>query len=296
MELRHLRYFVALAEELHFGRAAERLNISTPTLSLQIRALEGSIATRLLYRKTKTSVSLTEAGSRFLVEARATLEQAERAQLVGRRAGRGEIGSVSLSYVMSAASAGLVQSAVMDFRTAKPDVAVQLRRADTFAQLEAVAGGQVDIGITHPLGRYPSGLTGFVLLSEPYILAIPSRHPLARRKHITPGDLIGQPLIAASLQMEIGFWDNLISAIAPDAPLNIAARAPDVLSLIVLAAAGVGISAVSQCLRNMPIPGVVFRPIAGADGRAELVVVHRRQEANPLVRSFIGMLRQAAAL
>lgn len=292
MELRHLKYFVAVAEDLHFARAAARLNISTATLSQQIRSLETQISARLLNRKTKSAISLTEAGKRFLVEAKATLEQADRASLVGRRAGRGEIGTIAFGYVMSAASAGLVQTAVSDFRTTRPDVTFQLLRADTYEQMHAIADGQLDVGIMRPVGRYPSGLTGFVVLSEPYVLAIPANHPLARRKRLTPADLAGEPLIAASLQMEVGFWDNLASVAVGDAPLNIVARAPDMLSVIVLAGAGVGISAVSQCQQNMPIPGVVYRPISGVERRAELALVHRRDERDPLVASFIAMLRQ----
>src|ERR1700690_383239 len=108
MELRHLRDFVAGPEKLHFSRAAEYLNISTPTLSHQIRALETMLGAQLLSRKTKSGVALTQTGKRFLEEARATLQQAERAQLVGRRAARGDIGSIAVGYILSASSLGLL--------------------------------------------------------------------------------------------------------------------------------------------------------------------------------------------
>jgi DNA-binding transcriptional LysR family regulator len=291
MEFRHLKYFVAVAEALHFGRAAQHLGISAPTLSNQIRTLETSLSTRLLHRKTSSSVSLTDAGKRFLSEARAALNQLEKAERVARRAGRGEIGTLALGYVMSAASSGLLQLAIGNFRKTRPEVSFQLIRSETFPQMDAIANGQLDIGFTRPMGRYPTGLTGFVLLSEPYVLAIPSKHPLARKRRVAPADIIGEPLIAASLQMEVGFWDNLASLAASDGPLNIVARAADMLSVIALAASGVGISAVSQCLQNMPIPGVVYRPISGAGRRAELAAVHRKNESNQLVRGFINTLR-----
>ena len=108
MELRHLRYFVAVAEKLHFSRAAEQLNISTPTLSHQIQALETMLGAQLLSRRKKSAVSLTHTGKRFLEEARATLRQAENAELVGKRAARGDIGSIAIGYILSASSIGLL--------------------------------------------------------------------------------------------------------------------------------------------------------------------------------------------
>src|SRR5262245_2918972 len=127
MELRHLRYFVAVAEELHFTRAAARLNIATPTLSAQIRALEMQLGAKLFVRKTR-SVVLTQVGERFLVEARATLKQAEQAEHVGRLAARGDIGSIAVGYVLSSACAGLVSASIREFRVSHPDVSFQPAR------------------------------------------------------------------------------------------------------------------------------------------------------------------------
>src|ERR1700731_4474462 len=115
MELRHLRYFVAVAEELHFSRAAARLDIATPTLSAQIQALEAMLGAQLFARKTR-SVALTHVGKRFLDEARATLKQAEQAELVGRRVARGDTGSIAVGYVLSAACKGFVASSILEFR------------------------------------------------------------------------------------------------------------------------------------------------------------------------------------
>src|SRR5215469_10789215 len=124
MELRHLRYFVAVAEELHFSRAAAKLNIATPTLSAQIQALETMLGARLFTRQTR-SVALTHVGKRFLEEARATLKQADLAERVGRRAAKGEMGTLSIGYVLSAACGGFITSSVAGFRKSHPDAAIQ---------------------------------------------------------------------------------------------------------------------------------------------------------------------------
>src|SRR5580698_5067681 len=135
MELRHLRYFVAVAEELHFSRAAARLNIATPTLSAQIQALESLLGAQLFTRKTR-SVVLTHVGKRFLDEARATIKQADQAELVGRRAARGDLGSIAIGYVLSAACGGFVAAAINDLRGSHPDVSFQLRKMETLPQMK----------------------------------------------------------------------------------------------------------------------------------------------------------------
>jgi DNA-binding transcriptional LysR family regulator len=292
MDVRHLNYFVAVAEELHFGRAADRLDVSVATLSHQIRALEAELGARLLNRKTKSAISLTDAGKRFLLEARIALQQFDKAALVGRRAGRGEVGTLALGYVMAAVTTGVLPSAMREFLTARPDVAFQLERLETFPQMDAIAQGRLDLGITRAMQRYPSGLTGFVFHTEPYVLAIPEGHRLARRKSIAPEELLGESLIAASLQMEVGFWGNLTSVSAPHGPLQIAARAHDMLSVIACAAAGLGISAVSESHARIAVPGLVYRPMRGDQRQSELAIVFRRGEANPLVKSFISVIRK----
>jgi DNA-binding transcriptional LysR family regulator len=140
MELRHLRYFEAAAEELHFSRAAERLNISAPTLTQQIQALEQDLGV-MLFRRTKRSVALTEAGRRFLDEARATLRQAEQATLMARQTARGEIGRIEIGYVTSASCLGLISTVLAEFRRANPYVDLQLHRMETVRQLNELIQG-----------------------------------------------------------------------------------------------------------------------------------------------------------
>ena len=141
MELRHLRYFVAVAEELHFARAAARLNISAPTLSHQIGSLETLLGAKLFTRKTNSAVSLTHPGKRFLIEAQNTLKQAAQAEMVGRQAGRGEAGSIAIGFILSAGFSGLISSTMVKFRKLHPDVTFQAFRMLTFAQFNALADG-----------------------------------------------------------------------------------------------------------------------------------------------------------
>src|SRR3569833_2100505 len=215
MELRHLRYFVAGAEELHFGRAAARLNISAPTLSHQILALENMLGAKLFLRRTKSVVTLTATGKRFLIEAYATLKQAANAETVGRRAARGDVGSIAVGYIFSAGLSGFISKNLVAFRDSHPDVELQLRRIVTFAQFRALTDDTLDIGFTAAPQSYPAGLTGFVVDRQPYYVAIPERNPLAKRKHITPEMIADEPFVAVSLEMEVGFGGGNISAITP---------------------------------------------------------------------------------
>jgi DNA-binding transcriptional LysR family regulator len=291
MELRHLRYFVAVAEKLHFSRAAEHLNISTPTLSHQIQALETMLGAQLLSRKTKSAVSLTQTGKRFLEEARATLRQAENAELVGKRAARGDIGSIAIGYILSASCIGLLPELIETFLKENPGVSLQLSRMETFPQMKAVIDGVLDIAFIRAPQRYPAELTGFVVDRHPYCVAIPVRHHLAKRKHITPAALAHESFVSGSLEMEVGFWGNLSAISKPGQSLHIVERAPDIFSLLTLVAAGVGLGIISAPMQNVAIPGVVYRKISGPLQEAEIAVAYRKSESAPAVKSFIQRLR-----
>lgn len=294
MELRHLRYFVAVAEELHFSRAAERLNISTPTLSHQIRALETMLGAQLLSRKTKSTVALTQAGKRFLEEARATLRQAEKAELVGKRAARGDIGTVAIGYILSASCIGLAPELIASFQKDNPDVSFQLSRMETFPQLKAIIEGALDVGFIRAPQHYPAELTGFVIDRHPYCAAIPEGHHLAKRKRVSRAELVKEPFVSNSLELEVGFWGNMGAITKPGHSLRIVARAQDIFSVLTLVAAGVGLGIVSVPMQNVGIPGIVYRPIVGALQEAEIAVVHRKSEGAPVVKSFIRLLHARA--
>jgi len=291
MELRHLRYFVAVAEELHFGRAAVRLNISAPTLSHQIGALESMLSAKLFSRRTKTAVGLTHAGKRFLLEAQETLKQAAHAEMVGRRAGRGDAGSISIGYVLSASFSGMLSSALASFREKHPDVTFQVARIVTVDQFKALSDGSLDVGFTRTPLRYPSGVTGFIIDRQRFFLVLPERHHLAAQKRITPAMLVDEGFVAAPLESELGFWSNLSSVAPPGVTLRIVARAPDVFTVISLVAAGAGIGVLSESLKHIRLPGVVYREIDGVTRTSDHTAAYRKNENSPVVKAFINSLR-----
>jgi DNA-binding transcriptional LysR family regulator len=296
MELRHLRYFVVVAEKLHFSRAADELNISTPTLSNQIQALERMLGAQLLSRRKKSAVSLTQTGHRFLEEARATLRQAENAELVGKRAARGDIGSIEIGYILSASCIGMLPEMIGEFQKDNPNVSLQIVRMETFPQLKALIDGVLDIAFIRAPERYPPELTGFVVDRHPYYAAIPKDHPLAKRKQISLATLSREAFIAGSLEMDVGFWGNLGAVSKPGQPLRIVQRAPDIFSLLTLVAAGAGLGIISEPMRGLGIPGIVYRKISGALQEAEIAVAYRKGENAPVVKSFVQRLRTRARM
>jgi DNA-binding transcriptional LysR family regulator len=293
MELRHLRYFVAVAEELHFSRAAARLNIATPTLSAQIQGLEALLGAQLFVRKTR-SVALTHVGKRFLDEARATLKQAEQAELVGRRAARGDLGSIAVGYVLSAACGGLVAPAIVDFRRSHPDVSFHLRKMETLPQLKALIDGSLDVGFARAPHRYPTELTGFIIERQPFSLAIPEGHPFASLHEIEAEMLADEPAVATLLETELGFWSNTRMVTPTGMSMRVVARVPDAFSVLTAVAAGIGLGVLSESLARISVPGVVFRRITGAQRYADQVAVFRKNEGAPVIKGFIALLRAKA--
>ena len=294
MELRHLRYFVAVAEELHFGRAAERLNISAPTLSHQIGALETLLGAKLFTRKTKTAVTLTHPGKRFLVEAQNTLKQAAQAELVGRQAARGHAGSIAVGFILSAGFSGMISSTLIKFRKTHPDVSFQMSRMLTFAQFKAITDGSLDVGFAQAPQRFPYGLTGFVIDRQPFWAALPEGHHLAARKQVTPAMLADEGFITISVEMETGFWQNIAAVSPPGMAPRIAERAPDAFTVMTLVAAGFGISVLSEPFTRVAMPGLVFRKIAGANRTSDLGVIYRKNETAPVVMAYVEFLRTLA--
>ena len=153
-------------------------------------------------------------GQRFLNEAQATLKQMAQTEMIGRRAARGDTGVIALGYVFSASCSGLIPRAMRRFKEAQPDVSIQARLIETLPQFKAIIDGSLDVGVMRLPRRYPSNLTGLLIERQAFRLALPEGHRLANQKEIDPAALDGEPLIAAPLEMEPGFWGN-ISAVAP---------------------------------------------------------------------------------
>lgn len=285
-----------VAEELHFSRAAARLNIATATLSQQIRSLESMLGARLFNRRTKSAVELTHAGKRFLGEARASLKQMAQTELIGRRAARGDTGVIALGYVFSAGCSGFISAAMRQFKEIEPDVSIQARLIETLPQFKAIIDGALDIGVLRVPRRYPSNLTGLLIQRQAFRLALPEGHRLANQKQIDPAALDGEPLIAAPLEMEPGFWGNISSIVPARVRVNIVERTADAFTMLTLVGAGLEIGVVSGALSRIQIPGVVYRDIAGVPRQADHAAVYRKNESAPVVTKFIKWLRQNSAL
>jgi DNA-binding transcriptional LysR family regulator len=300
MELRHLRYFVAVAEELHFSRAAERLHISPPSLTEQIRDLEQELGA-VLFIRTKRNVTLTDAGSRFLEEARATLRQAEHAARVAKLAGRGEIGRIEIGYASSAACSGLVTAAIAEYRRTHPLVTLSLSSMQAARQLEQLTEGRLDVGFLRTPSRYPVGIASVIIARQPIVIALPSDHKLAKSRSVSAAMLAEEQFLvptfffphtsAVGLRIEgIGLVEKQGNFVA-----RIVERIPDLFTTVTLVAAGVGIAVVPQSCSCIQIPGVVYRPLSRPTEPVELVVAFRRDERAPAVKAFIQQLRSHSA-
>jgi DNA-binding transcriptional LysR family regulator len=289
MDLRHLRYFVAVAETGHFGRAAQQLHIVQPALSMQIRALEEEIGGPLLVR-TSRRVELTEAGELLLVEARRTLTQAERTKAIVQRSLRGEIGSVKVAFAGNAVMTGLLMDALREFRRRYPEAQLELHEMAPHLQGEAILTGQVDVGYspTHEWAA-TTPLVAQAVGQWPMMLAMSPDHPLAKRKRVSISLLEGEPVIMYSG----GDGDALLERLRTYlGTLFIPAhRVSSTLSVLALAAAGLGVALVPAPLDKVAIPHLTYRPVAETDIVADLLLLSRANETEGAVRAFLALAR-----
>ncbi len=286
MELRQLRYFVAVAEELHFRRAAERLHISQPPLSQQIRALEDELGFALLIR-TRRRVELTPAGAAFLRDARALMSELEGAVATARRIDAGQTGRLRVGFVGSALLS-IVPGTVERFRASRPGVEIELRERSTVDQLRAVAAGVVDIGLVRPPIEYADELHAETVLRERTVAALPAAHPLASMTRVPLRRLAAEPLVLFPRDQAPGFHDLLIEALAgTGAGPRVIQYAPEMLTIIGLVAAGTGVSLVPASVGRLALDGVAYRPVTGAP-RSELVAITRAGDDSALVRAFVA--------
>lgn len=297
MELRHLRAFLAVADTLHFTRAAERLGISPPALTEQIQGLEALLGARL-FRRTKRNVALTDAGLLFLEEARPALAQVERAERIGRQAGRGERGIVAVGFAASAAFSGVLAASVAAWRETHPEVELRLQELETIPQLAALEAGRLDISFIRPPVDVPDGIATTPLLQEPIWLALSARHPLCAQAEIAPELLAGEPFVCPELDTGTGFH-HYTMAMGHDAGFTprIAHRGRDLVAVVSLVGLGLGLALVPESFKDcVRLPGAEYRPLAGRPPRAELAAAFRRNEAAPAARAFIRQLRRRAGI
>lgn len=289
MELRQLRYFIAVAEELHFRRAAARLHISQPPISQQIRQLEEELGCRLLHR-TRRRVELTAAGEAFLRDARALLHELDGAVETARRIDAGQSGRLRISFVGSALLS-IVPIAVQRFRAVRPDVEIVLRERSTVDQLRAVSDGITDIGLIRPPIEMVGHLRTELVLREPTVAALPVDHPLCELRRIPMRRLAAEPLVLFPRSQAPGFHDLLISSLAATgAHPRVVQYAPEMVTIIGLVAAGLGISLAPASVARLALEGVTYRPVSGMP-RSDLVAVTRQEDGSPMLPTFIEQIK-----
>ncbi|MDY0329845.1 MAG: LysR substrate-binding domain-containing protein [Thiomonas sp.] len=293
MELRQLRYFVAIAEQGSFSRAAERLHISQPPLSTQIKALEDEIGARLLDRSNR-GVVLTAAGAAFFEDIRSLLGQLEHAVERVRQSERGDVGTLSIGFV-SIADFSILPPTLKSFRAQYPQVDVQLHELTTDAQIRELLAAELDLGIGLAPVDEP-GLTFTSLLHEPLMLAAPTAHPVLRSSGaVDLRALAKEPFIVPPRNIGPGLYDLTVSLCqaAGFAP-RITQHARQMQTVIGLVSCGMGVALVPASLRLLKRAGVQYRPLLGKPATIELGILQPTRTPDPLRDNFIQTLRDVA--
>jgi DNA-binding transcriptional LysR family regulator len=261
IETRMFSYFVALAEERHFAHAALRLGISPATLSRQINELESRLGVKLLERKGNRQVVVTAAGQRFLDSAREVLRRIDEIPAIARQAARGELGCLELAFELT--SAALLHDWIAPFQKAYPAIDITLHHLSPMAQLTGIMRKELDVGFARPPHKYPSGVRGFDICSDPLVLALPREHPLARHNAIRPATLAREAFVGSPPEPELGFFGHLdaVARLGNFIP-RVVKRDEDLMTVLAYVSLGHGIAVVPQLITRMDFADVVFRNIA----------------------------------
>ena len=286
MELRHLRYFMTVAEELHFGRAAARLHMAQPPLSQQIRQLEAELGFALFYR-TKRTVQLTEAGQLFLDDTRQIFRQLNRAVQRGQSASRGDVGQLAIGFV-SSSMYNVLPGMLQAFRTQVPGVTLTLAELTTDQQVQQLRHGQIDIGIMRPPVE-DDAFAQRLLLQESLVVALPAAHVLAHQSQVQLEQLATASFILFPRVLAPGLYDQIISLCRmADFSPTVTQEAVQMQTIISLVAADMGIAIVPESIQNLQRPGVEYRPIQAQTPMASITLVWRQADPSPTVQRFLA--------
>ena len=288
MELRHLKYFVAVAEELHFGRAAAKVQITQPVISDQIRRLEQELGVKLFFR-TKRTVKLTEPGKIFFIEAKQILARVEKAVSAVQKADRGELGSLTIGYT-GPALYSVLPKIIRTFRDRYPQVELVFKEICTNDQVKALNSGDIDVGFLHP--PIKGDFEFILIMTESMILALPEDHPLTTFTQVPISKLSNQPFILfprqegpylysriLSICQQAGFSPQVVQEVTPQ---------PTIIGLV---AAGIGVSFVSSSLQSINRPGVVYRELDVLTPELELVAAWKIEKVSPVLQKFLTVVR-----
>jgi DNA-binding transcriptional LysR family regulator len=290
MELRQMRYAVAVADELHFGRAAERLLVAQPSLSRQVRDLERDLGVEL-FERTSRSVKLTPAGAAFVDAARRALSAAQSSREAAVDAAAGVRGTVTLGFVASAAI-HILPDLVRRHSSARPEVQLILREMTTEEQMTALHEEVIDVGLSRDL-EAQDGLEVSTLLREPLLAVVPTSHPLQHRRTIGIADLVGTEFVTLPRDRVPRAWDRLVVlAHAGGVRLHLAQEANQFATLLALVAAEVGVAVVPASVRALRQEGVHYLRLRDEGAWTEVCAAVRQGDTNPTARDLRAVLKE----
>lgn len=286
MDIRHFRYFLAVARHRNFTRAAEQLGIAPPTLTRQIQDMEAELGARLFLRQVR-DVSLTEAGAALVIEAEATVRQFESAQRNAQRAGRGDIGHIELGYVASAVYSGLLQKQVQGFASQYPDVSLNVRESPMASMPNMILEGRFDLGYIRCPLTLPEGVESVRLSDEGFVLALSvdswlNRLPVINSAHLHNENFILPEQVVGTLQVAAQ------GAFVP----KLGAQPGGLVAVIALVSLGQGVAVVPESVvGHVGLPNVVYRQINDCNASSWLALIHRRFEKSPAVVRYIERVK-----
>ena len=293
MDLRHLRYFVALAEELHVTRAAERLGISQPPLSVQIKQVEQEIGAPL-FRRLSRGMELTELGTAFLVDATRILAQMDRAVTIAQSRSRGETGALRVGFGGATYLPPNIPAAILRYRARFPDVVLTPKQSNTPALVTALRDGDTDVAFIRPPCDVGKDLRIEVFMTEGLVAVLPAQHALCGRDAIGLGDLAGELFILFPRDVGPGLYDSIISACsrAGFSP-RLGQAASQIISAIPMVAAGFGVSVVPRSVTTLLVPGVHYCALGDKEFAAPISFAWRADDPSPALRRFLTSLRSS---
>ncbi len=295
IELRPLRYFVTVAEELHFGKAALRLHMTQPPLSQTIQALEQQLGAAL-FERNRRGVALTSAGLALLPAARRLLAQVQELPQLVQRAAAGEVGSLTLAFV-SSADYSVLPPFLRAYRAAYPQVQLTLQEATSDLQLDDLLQGRIDAGLLIPPlpDKAKQELDYLPVLNEPLVLALPADlHGVKRKGKLTLASLPPLPLIIFPRAISPALYDAILSVFrSAGLTPQIGQQAIQMQTIVSLVSAGMGMALVPQSVSNLMRPGVEYRALTEATPMVETGLAWRRDNASPVLHGFLDLLRKS---
>jgi DNA-binding transcriptional LysR family regulator len=293
MDLRHLQYFIAVAEAEHFHRAAETLRIAQPALSRSIKALEEDLGTRLFERRPQ-GTRLTEAGRIFLTDAKRIIRELESARERVRRMSEGRIGTLRIAFGEGAAGHNALTAAIRGFRQREPDVDLVLSPMTSSLQLQAIRHGQVDAGFIYRTPLNEPEFERQQIAVEDLALAMPKSHPLVNKKRIRLKELRDEPLICMSRSLNPTFYDSLMAACLSGGLVPKVLQEASSTIMLCLVQTGMGLGIMSEALRWRLPEGVMLRPVEDLSLPSSLDLVWRRDNTSPALQRFVAQASEIA--